>query len=187
MMPSLWTRLKGSAFVLAEGSGYKHNVIVGARDEGCTQAEDAFVLLMPDQVPLTHISGAEIRMMTRKSRQGDTATDPMLINNIESQKPPRQSTQITLESALHKQQAKQSAAKRHEQDKQEPAAAKPTHCVRKRTNSISKACTEQHKCNDIRSFWCKNPKQEQPKAAAALTANKKEQQAKKARTEVTQP
>ena len=107
----------------------------------------------------------------------------MLINSSDSQKPPRQSTQTTLDLALHKQQDKQSAAKRHEQDKQEPAAAKPTHSVRKRTSSTSKACTEQHKCSDIRSCWCKKPKEEGPKAASALTANNKEQQAKKARTE----
>ena len=62
---------------------------------------------------------------------------------------------------------------------------KPTHSVRKRTNSTStsKVCAEQHRCSDIRSFWSKKPKEEQPKAAATLTANNKEQQAKKARTE----
>ena len=70
MTPGLWARLKGSVFVLAEGSGYNHNVIVGARDEGYTQAEEDSVLLMPDQVTLTHISGARSRTMTRKRRQG---------------------------------------------------------------------------------------------------------------------
>ena len=106
----------------------------------------------------------------------------MLIDNIELQNPPRRSTQTALESVLHKQHAKQPAAKRHKQDKHEPAAAKAAHSVRKRTNSTSKACTEQHKCSDIRRCWCNKPKEEQPKAAAALTANN-EQQAKKARTE----
>ena len=95
MAPSLWTRLKGSVFVLAEGSGYNHNVTVGARDEGYTQAADEFVLLMPVQVTLTHITGAKIiiKTMTRKRRQGDTATEPMLIDNIELH-PPRQETRL---------------------------------------------------------------------------------------------
>ena len=54
--------------------------------------------------------------------------------------------------------------------------------MRKRINNTSKASTEQHKCSDIRSFWCKKPKEEQPKAAATSTADGKEQHAKKART-----
>ena len=75
--PSLWTGLKGLVFVLAEGSGYNHNVIVGARDEGYTQAEEESRLLMLEQVTLTNISGARSRSMTRKKRQGDTTIDPM--------------------------------------------------------------------------------------------------------------
>ena len=65
MTPSLWTELRGSVFVLAEGSGYDHSVIVGARDEGYTQAEEESVLLMPHQVTLTHIFGARLRTMTK--------------------------------------------------------------------------------------------------------------------------
>ena len=102
--------------------------------------------------------------MTRKRRQGDTATDPMLIDSIELQRPSKQSTQTMLEPILHK----QSAAKRHQPAKDEPAAEEPTPSVHKRTNSTSKACTERLKCSDIRSFWCKKPTEEQPKAAATL-------------------
>ena len=105
-----------------------------------------------------------------------------MINSIEPQRPPKQSTQNALESTLRKQPAKQPAARRREQAKHGPAAVKPTHGVRKRINNTSKASTEQHKCSDIRSFWCKKPKEEQPKAAATSTADGKEQHAKKART-----
>ena len=70
MTPSLWAGLKGSVFVLAEGSGYSHNVIVGARDEGYTQAVEGSVLLKPDQVTIamTHMPGDEPIIMTRKRR-----------------------------------------------------------------------------------------------------------------------
>ena len=183
MTPSLWTELKGSVFVLAEGSAYNHNIIVGARDEGYTQAAEASVLLMPDQVTLTHISGGRIRAMTRKRRQGDTVTDPMLVNSIEPQRPSKQSTQTTLESTLRKQPAKPPADRRREQANHGPATVKPTHSVRKRINNISKASAEQHQCSDIRSFWCKKLKEEQPTAATTSTADGKEQHAKKAKTD----
>ena len=107
----------------------------------------------------------------------------MLIDSIESQRSPKQSTQTTLESALRNQEAKQLAAERHEQAKHEPATVKPTHSVCERKHNTSKASAEQHKCSDIRSFWCKKPKEVQPKAAATSTADGKEQQAKKARTD----
>ena len=46
----LWNKLKGSMYALAEGSGYNHIVIVGARDEGSTQENEHSALIRPDRV-----------------------------------------------------------------------------------------------------------------------------------------
>ena len=79
---------------------------------------------------------------------------------------------------LHKQKAKPPAEEGHG-----PATVKPSHSLRKRISSVSKARAEAHKRSDIRSFWRKKPEEEQPVAAATSTPDGKEQQAKKATTD----
>ncbi|KAL3139217.1 hypothetical protein ABBQ32_005987 [Trebouxia sp. C0010 RCD-2024] len=182
MTPQLWKDLKGSMFALAEGSAYNHNVIVGARDEGYTQVEEDLTLILPNDVTLTHNSGARARPMTRKRRQTDSKTPSMVVKDG-AQRPPKQTIQSIMESALQKQVAKPPAAQEEAAPlivDDMPVAATLAHKALSSSRSSEKTNAMkpvQHKRSDIRSFMSNKPCNGTPTAVTAGAPDDMQQQA----------
>ena len=72
----------------------------------------------------------------------------------------------------------------HKAATDKPAIVRGAQSADDRTSGASEAVNEQHRCSDIRSFLSSQPKQGKLTTAATSAANAKEQQAKRAKTDV---
>ncbi len=70
-----WRTLKGSVFVLAVGSAYSRNSIMGARDKRYTQLTNDSELLLPSEVNITHNPNARPALARRQQLERPAVRD----------------------------------------------------------------------------------------------------------------
>ena len=173
-----WALLKGSAFVLAMGSAYSRNCIMGAREEGYTQLTDETELLLPLEVNITHCSNARPRPTKRQNRG-----EPTIIELLDRQGDTPEQTNKALEAQQdqHQPQWEQRGKRLFKKRSIDPCQAgmhneihnhesKWTHAQNAKDTCQSTAAA-QHATNDPRQKTCQEPRSHEAHAEAGSTLN----------------